>query len=304
MNQKTKIIGSIAVVMTLVLFSILTVINFVEINAVSNDITDNNTSDTNEQYFLKIYADKESGSVPHNVNFKPLLIGTNGEVEYNWDFGDGKNSNEIKPTHVYDEEGTYICKLTVKDKQNKLTDFINISVGPNNPPEVKILVSDTIVYRPISMDFDAQAYDEDGEIVSYEWLIQQPQIGPIIPEEKFNEKSFTLDTLKMWRKGEYHVTLKVTDNSGNTATDHIRITVNKGKIGSLYDFVMNQIRSVTFMYGQFGDFTNLLITIGIWYQIYNFFKDNGIDTLAQLMDWILDLLKIEPEIEPEISNYN
>ena len=36
-------------------------------------------------------------------------------VSYRWDFGDGKDSGEIKPTHVYDDEDSYTVKLTIED---------------------------------------------------------------------------------------------------------------------------------------------------------------------------------------------
>ncbi len=40
---------------------------------------------------------------------------TNG-VTYSWDFGDGNTSNDINPTHVYANEGTYTVVLTVTDQ--------------------------------------------------------------------------------------------------------------------------------------------------------------------------------------------
>ncbi|MBF7150031.1 collagenase ColA [Bacillus toyonensis] len=41
-------------------------------------------------------------------------------VFYLWDFGDGTTSTEANPTHVYDKEGTYTAKLTVKDNKGKV----------------------------------------------------------------------------------------------------------------------------------------------------------------------------------------
>ncbi|MGE7875421.1 collagenase ColA [Bacillus paramycoides] len=41
-------------------------------------------------------------------------------VSYLWDFGDGTTSTEANPTHVYEKEGTYTAKLTVKDNKGKI----------------------------------------------------------------------------------------------------------------------------------------------------------------------------------------
>ena len=38
-----------------------------------------------------------------------------GVVKWDWDFGDGVSSNEINPTHVYSDTGTYTITLTVTD---------------------------------------------------------------------------------------------------------------------------------------------------------------------------------------------
>ncbi|HEK9101025.1 collagenase ColA [Bacillus pfraonensis] len=45
---------------------------------------------------------------------------TDGKINsYLWDFGDGKTSTEINPTHVYGKEGKYTVTLTVKDSKGK-----------------------------------------------------------------------------------------------------------------------------------------------------------------------------------------
>ncbi|WP_156028410.1 PKD domain-containing protein [Candidatus Solirubrobacter pratensis] len=41
---------------------------------------------------------------------------SDGEIlTYRWDFGDGEGSNEIKPSHMYADEGSFVVKLTVED---------------------------------------------------------------------------------------------------------------------------------------------------------------------------------------------
>ncbi|MEL6484943.1 MAG: PKD domain-containing protein, partial [Bacteroidota bacterium] len=51
----------------------------------------------------------------------PLLVSFTGEnstddveiVSYNWDFGDGNNSNEVNPSHTYSSVGVFTASLTV-----------------------------------------------------------------------------------------------------------------------------------------------------------------------------------------------
>lgn len=43
-------------------------------------------------------------------------------VKYEWDFGDGTNSEEVNPTHVYKNSGTYLVKLKVTDNKGATTE--------------------------------------------------------------------------------------------------------------------------------------------------------------------------------------
>lgn len=52
-----------------------------------------------------------SGVAPLSVQFTDKSQGTN--LTYLWDFGDGTNSTEKDPKHVYNRTGTYTVKLTV-----------------------------------------------------------------------------------------------------------------------------------------------------------------------------------------------
>jgi len=163
---------------------------------------------------VKIFVDKNSGTVPLEANFTSIVLHTVGNVKYQWDFGDGETSNEINPTHVYSENGTYTCTLTVTDSSGKKnSDHIEISANANQPPQVRIELSSDKMSRPwkpgtiliwsklwdwyegryirplidkssipfmiIKGDSDltctARVYDPEGDdIVSYKWELQAP----------------------------------------------------------------------------------------------------------------------------------
>ncbi len=50
-----------------------------------------------------------------NVFFYNLSSGTNTNTIYNWNFGDGGNSNQLHPTHTYTSNGQFIVCLTISD---------------------------------------------------------------------------------------------------------------------------------------------------------------------------------------------
>ncbi|PLX00882.1 MAG: hypothetical protein C0591_00455 [Marinilabiliales bacterium] len=56
-------------------------------------------------------ATPTSGGVPLTVNFTDQS--TNNPTSWEWDFGDGNNSNEQNPSHVYNDMGVYDITLTV-----------------------------------------------------------------------------------------------------------------------------------------------------------------------------------------------
>jgi len=176
--------------------------------------------------FVKILADANSGTSPLSVNFKSLLLNEEGATEYLWDFGDGHVSDETGPTHTYNEEGKYSCKLTVTDKNTKKIDYFNITVLKNNPPDVKILVDKTTAFRPATINFDAQVFDPEGEELEYEWKLKYPPFFAYEKVETYNQKNFSK---KFWRNGNYVAELTVTDEAGNSRTQYVRIQMQKSK---------------------------------------------------------------------------
>ena len=80
-------------------------------------------------------ASRVSGVAPLSVHFDSIEGKTWGEysdMDYEWDFeGDGNSDfNGFLAAHVYEEEGEYTARLTVRDQQGAIidNDFIDISV--------------------------------------------------------------------------------------------------------------------------------------------------------------------------------
>ncbi|MFL5448275.1 MAG: PKD domain-containing protein, partial [Gemmatimonadales bacterium] len=55
-------------------------------------------------------------------------------VAWSWDFGDGENSSQQNPTHVYNASGPYTVKLRVTDNDNAQSSEVQQTVTVNDPP--------------------------------------------------------------------------------------------------------------------------------------------------------------------------
>lgn len=196
---------------------------YLSINAFSKQ--DSQTSDIHSTAL--IVTDTSSGTVPLMVNFKSVLQNFEKDVEYAWDFGDSKLSDDPNPVHTYEQEGTYNCTLVVSDDLTKSYDYILINVYENNPPFIKIIVDKTSGNRPMTVHFDVDGFDTDGEIVSFHWEIQYPPFFSYQKVSTHEEKNFSE---KFLRSGFYEVKLTVTDDAGKVATDYIKIQVLGHKI--------------------------------------------------------------------------
>lgn len=193
----------------------------------SDTLLKNERKSSSEISSAFIISDSSSGTAPVSIQFKSLLQNFDENVKYNWDFGDGKSSFEANPIHVYDVKGTYNCTLHVSDDSSYSLDFVMITVYENNPPFVKIIVDKTSGNRPMTVNFDVDGFDTDGEIVSYDWEILYPPILSFQKVKNYDKKNFSERFLIT---GFYEVKLTVTDDNGKVATDYIKIQVLGHKI--------------------------------------------------------------------------
>jgi len=115
-----------------------------------------------ESLDARFSADKVSGYVPLEVNFKDESLGGAGIEGWEWDFGDGNSSTQREPTHTYTSAGNYTVSLTItrsdgkKDPETKNA-FINayniLSYNPDLFKFLKASVNENSVYYT-SFDVD------------------------------------------------------------------------------------------------------------------------------------------------------
>ena len=155
------------------------------------------------------------------VSFDATGSSDNGRIAtYAWDFdGDGSvESTSKRPSHTFADPGTYDVTLSVTDTGgNTATDTRTVTVADVTGPAAAA-GSDRTVTADESVDFDATASADNGQIGSYEWDFD----GDGTTDATGATPSHTFSST-----GSYDVTLTVTDGGGNTATDTVTVTVER-----------------------------------------------------------------------------
>lgn len=113
------------------------------------------------------------------IGFENLSIGGD---KYEWRFGDGSSSNDIRPDHVYAEEGRYDISLVVNDSQsgcesqktlqvditpeeNDFYDFANVFTpnGDGRNDLFRAVIPDK--YRDVVSTRALKVYDRRGQLI-------------------------------------------------------------------------------------------------------------------------------------------
>jgi len=118
---------------------------------------------------------------------------TNGGTTYSWDFGDGKTSDEINPTHVYDDNGTYEVILTVSNQCGETEVSFTYVVNVNAVTEadfglMKVYPNPASDYITISID-NVLGDDINLTIIDVQ--------GKIVASEKMNTATHTINTTNL-----------------------------------------------------------------------------------------------------------
>jgi PKD repeat protein len=130
-------------------------------------------------------------------------------VSYEWDFGDGNIATGKSVNHLYEDDGVYSVTLTVTDNDGATDSTTATKTVLNRSPAASFSENATTVMTNEAIHFDAStSYDIDGTIVSYMWNFGDGNTatGVVVDHAYDND-------------GVYTVTLKVTDNDGETGLD-------------------------------------------------------------------------------------
>ena len=121
---------------------------------------------------IKILNQEPSGCAPYTVDF---AIEHSWANSYEWDFGDGKASTDIEPSHVFEEPGVYFVRLTLTGDGGKSTDFVTVTVY--NVPVVDFDVAPNYVMLP---DEPVKYYNKSSFGDSYLWHFGDGQTSTLL----------------------------------------------------------------------------------------------------------------------------
>ncbi|NRB62461.1 MAG: PKD domain-containing protein, partial [Saprospiraceae bacterium] len=143
-----------------------------------------------------------------------------GAERFRWDFGDGGESTQREPSHVYTDAGIYRIQLEVftlnpVTNQQLCSAVTNSEIRIFQPPErVAFMPSITQGCSPLEVDFTNQSV---GEQLGFEWVFGNGQLSSATnPTEIFFEAGL--------RDTTFAVRLAVGNGCGNAeAVDSIRV---------------------------------------------------------------------------------
>jgi PKD repeat protein len=188
-------------------------------------ITVSSSSGQNTPPAAVISASTTVGTTPLSVTFygASSTDADGDNLIYTWDFGDGTSSSG-SPTvsHTYTIAGTYQAVLTVSDGKAQTTTsplpvIISSGEGGGFAAVARISTSRQLGMAPLMINFDGSLSTpstEDGEIVRFEWSFGDGGIA----QSALAGHTFST-------AGNYTVTLTVTDDTGNTDTTSVTISV-------------------------------------------------------------------------------
>ena len=138
-------------------------------------------------------------------------------VQWCWDFGDGTISDEVSPSHVYQQNGVMEIILTVTDELGATdTAIASISVG-NLPPVAILTVVEATRPTGSTFSFDASgSFDPSpqGSLTRFEWSLSGGDEYEIETSVPSLAHAFADD-------GQVTVRVRVTDSDGATGVSEL-----------------------------------------------------------------------------------
>jgi len=181
-------------------------------------------------------ANQTEGIIPLTVQFTDES--TSNPTEWEWNFGDGSNSTEQNPVHIFSDIGRYNVTL-VATNGNGSSGVKSMNINVNRvltPPIANFTANKTEGTTPLTVKFtDTSTNSPTG----WKWNFGDDQISTVQnPEHTFS------------KVGVYNVTLVATNVDGSSGTKSMNVTVNRVPTPPVANFTAKQTAPLTV---QFND---------------------------------------------------
>lgn len=153
------------------------------------------------------------GVSPLRVSFTASVRGGLGPYTYNWDFGDGTTGMDASPYHTFAQAGDYQVEVVVTDSLGTEANGI-VAVTVVAPLQATLLADNSEGTGSLVVHFTASVSGGWGPY-SYRWDFGDGTTGT------------AANPTHTFQAGKYTVTLTVTDESGQTATGTVSVTVRQ-----------------------------------------------------------------------------
>ena len=168
------------------------------------------TSDISKSVLIKSADIEPTAHIVHSSNGLSVRFNASGSdgymIKYEW-LIEGLSYNKVSHNHTFSAEGSFDVVLTVTDNNGlKNQAFITVDVNlVELDDSVNPIADFEFDVEGFDVSFDgALSYDLAGDILEYEWLIEQQNYSGVTQEHSFT----AIDS--------YEVQLTVTDENGNT----------------------------------------------------------------------------------------
>ncbi|MBN1351781.1 PKD domain-containing protein [candidate division KSB1 bacterium] len=142
--------------------------------------------------------------------------GTEDQLTYQWNFGDGHTSTAENPGHTYSDNGTFTVTLTVSDDDGGETQD-QVSVEVHNMPPIAEAGGPYTIRPGDQLSVNGSAEDPGADdVLSYAWDMDNN--GTYEVEQQQATKTFSTN-------GIYTIRLQVTDDDGGIGLDDAKVVV-------------------------------------------------------------------------------
>lgn len=164
-----------------------------------------------------------SGGAPLTVSFASNGLDYDGAITtYQWQFGDGAESREKDPTHIYTIPGNYVVLLNAYDNDGaKETKQLNVTVTGENP--ISISLPDSLTSASDTITITGQAQSISGNVNYLAWDNISTSTAKSISISPSQNTSFS--TSVPLKPGENEILLTAKNTSGKIAAK--KIIVNR-----------------------------------------------------------------------------